>query len=207
VQFSKPGTKKPPKAEHLHSTPSLLTAQRPLSKHQQQAVTTIKLPCQDSNTCMSLPPAKRTHNIGMLGPGPPLPELSDFGLLVPSSTKPELSDFGLLSSPSPVPELSDFGLISPPPPKPGLSNFGLLSSPSPAPVLSDFGLLAQSFAEPEPKKESESSKHTVTFMWSENEFLNVLFSQSFDIIWAHRCLLRQSLKLLVIHLKRVVSFT
>jgi len=141
---------------------------------------------------MSLPPAERTHNIGMLGPGPPLPELSNFGLL---------------SSPSPAPELSDFGLISPPPPKPGLSNFGLLSSPSPAPVLSDFGLLAPSFAEPEPEKESESGKHTVSFMQSENEFLNVLFSQSFDIIWAHRCLLRQSLKSLVIHLKRVVSLT
>ena len=143
----------------------------------------------------------------MLGPGPPSPELSNFGLLAPSSTKPELSDFGLLSSPSPVPELSDFGLISPPPPKPGLSDFGLLSSPSPAPVLSDFGLLAPSFAEPEPEKESESGKYTVSFMRSENEFLNVLFSQSFDIIWAHRCLLRQSLKSLVIHLKRVVSFT
>jgi len=103
--------------------------------------------------------------------------------------------------------LSDFGLISPPPPKPGLSDFGLLSSPSPAPVLSDFGLLALSFAKPEPEKESESGKHTVSFMWSENEFLNVLFSQSFDIIWANRCLLHQSLKSLVIHLKRVVSFT
>jgi len=136
-----------------------------------------------------------------------LPELSDFSLLAPSSTKPGLSDFGLLSSPFPAPELSDFGLISPPPPKPGLSDFGLLSSPSPAPVLSDFGLLALSFAKPEPKKESESGKHTVSFMRSENEFLNVLFSQSFDIIWAHRCLLHQSLKSLVIHLKRVVSFT
>ena len=158
---------------------------------------------------MLRPPSPELSDFGLLAPASTKPVLSDFGLLSPPPAKPGLSDYGLLPSPLPVPELSDFGLLSPPPPKSGLSDYGLLSSPSPAPELSDFGLLAPSFAEPEPENEfeAESGRHTVSFMRFENEFLNVLFSQSFNIIWAHRCLLRQSPKYLMIHLKHVVSFT
>ena len=37
--------------------------------------------------------------------------------------------------------------------------------------------------------------------------MNDPFSQCLNITWAHRCLLHQTLKSLVIHLKCVVSFT
>ena len=101
---------------------------------------------QDSNAPMGPPPpTKRTDDFSMFEQVLPEPELSDFGLLAPDLPGPELSDFGLLALDLPKPERSDFGLLAEPEP-------------------SDSGICAPL----SPQSRDKSSKHTVSFMQSEN---------------------------------------
>jgi len=80
-----------------------------------------------------------------MGPPPPTKRTDDFSMFEQVLPEPELSDFGLLALDLPEPERSDFGLLAEPEP-------------------SDSGICAPL----SPQSRDKSSKHTVSFMQSEN---------------------------------------